>query len=317
MKKITRASVLTAFGSAAVGALSLPALAQKNPALRIGVMAIDDAAEIHYANDLGYFVDGGLDVSIQEAPNSPTIVAAIVGGALDIGYTTIDSMASMHAHGIPLVVVAPAADYLYPQTQNITGILVRPDSPIHSAKDLNGKTIGVPGLHGLGTTAMSAWIDQNGGDSSTVKFVEIPFSAAPAALDQGRVDAIDEVVPYFGAAAKHDRVLQAGYDAIAKHFLSTLWVAKRDWAEAHPDLVARFAAVIRRTAIWANTHHAESGAMLAKHTKIPPEVIATMVRAHYAEEVTASLMQPGIEASAKYNVFKSFPASELIFTPKS
>ena len=37
-----------------------------------------------------------------------------------------------------------------------------------------------------------------------------------------------------------------------------------------------------------------------------------MVRSHYAEELTPALMQPGIDASAKYNSFTTFPASELL-----
>jgi hypothetical protein len=33
----------------------------------------------------------GLDVTLTTLPNTPSIVAAVVGGSLDIGYTTIDS----------------------------------------------------------------------------------------------------------------------------------------------------------------------------------------------------------------------------------
>ena len=159
------------------------------------------------------------------------------------------------------------------------------------------------------------WIDANGGDSSTVKYVELPFPAEPAALEAGRVDAIFEVEPFFGAAAKRDRVLMEGYSAIAKHFLLNLWVAKTDWAKANGDVVNRFASVIHRTAVWANAHQDESGAILAKYTKIPARAIATMARSHYAEELNAELMQPGIDASAKYNGFASFPAAQLIFSP--
>jgi hypothetical protein len=54
--------------------------------------------------------------------------------------------------------------------------------------------------------------------------------------------------------------------------------------------------------------------MLAKYTSIPAEEIATMVRSHYAEELTPALMQPGIDASAKYNGFATFPASALLLS---
>jgi len=313
---ITRARLLSmASGAAVMGALSSPARAQTSQALRVGVLSAESAAEAHYAQDLGYFVKAGLDMTITTMSNTPSIVAAVVAGALDIGYTTIDSVASIHAHNVPLVVIAPATDYVDPGTVNTAGVLVRPDSPIRTAKDLKGKTIASPALHSLGTTGASAWIDANGGDSSTVSYVEIPFPAQPAALAAGRVDAIFEVEPFFGAAAKQFRVLFSGYSAISKHFLVNLWVATPDWAKAHPDLVSRFVSVIHETAVWANSHHEQSGAILAKYSNIPAETIAAMARSHYAEELTPAIMQPGIDASAKYNGFATFPASAFLLSP--
>jgi len=284
--------------------------------LSLGVLPVESAGEAYYAQQLGSFTKAGLDVTLTQLGNTPSIVAAVVGGSLDIGYTTIDSVASIHAHGVPLVVIAPATDYIDPLTTKTAGIIVRSDSPIRNAKDLTGKTIAVPALHSLGTTAASAWIDQNGGDSSTVKYVEIPFPAEPAALATSRVDAIFEVEPFFGSAAKDNRVLVAGYNAIAKRFMLNLWITTPAWANAHPDLVSRFVSVIHETAVWANGHHDQSAPLLSAFTKIPVETITAMVRSHYAEELTAQLMQPGIDASAKYNSFATFPASELLLPAK-
>jgi NitT/TauT family transport system substrate-binding protein len=313
---VTRARLLAmASGAAVMGALPAPARAQASQALRVGVLSTESAAEPHYANDLGYFAKAGLDVTITTMSNTPSIVAAIVAGALDIGYTTIDSVASIHSHNVPLVVIAPATDYIDPASVNTVGVLVRPDSPIRTAKDLKGKTIATPALHSLGTTGASAWIDANGGDSSTVSYVEIPFPAQPAALGAGRVDGVFEVEPFFGAAAKNFRVLFSGYSAISKHFTVNLWVTTPDWARAHADLVKRFVSVIHETAVWANSHHEQSGVLLAKYSNIPVETIAAMVRSHYAEEMTPAILQPGIDASAKYNGFPTFPASALLLSP--
>jgi hypothetical protein len=37
-----------------------------------------------------------------------------------------------------------------------------------------------------------------------------------------------------------------------------------------------------------------------------------MIHGHYAEQLTPALMQPLIDASAKYNGFRSFAAQDLI-----
>jgi hypothetical protein len=38
-----------------------------------------------------------------------------------------------------------------------------------------------------------------------------------------------------------------------------------------------------------------------------------MARVHYPEQMTAALMQPLIDASAKYQGFSTFPAREVIY----
>ena len=55
------------------------------------------------------------------------------------------------------------------------------NSTVQSGKDLNGKTIAVIALNGITHIAARAWIDQNGGDSATAKFIEVPPPAMPAA----------------------------------------------------------------------------------------------------------------------------------------
>ena len=100
------------------------------------------------------------------------------------------------------------------------------------------------------------------------------------------------VEPFVSVARKTDRVLFYGFDGIAKHFVVGVWVATRQWAGDHPDLVSRFAAAMHDTAVWANKNPQQSGDILAKYVKIDPAVIATMTRNHYAEQLSPGLMQP-------------------------
>ena len=87
------------------------------------------------------------------------------------------------------------------------------------------------------------------------------------------------------------------------------------WAAAHADAVHPFAAAMHETALWANQkgNRAKSGEILAKYTKIDPQTIATMERAQFAETLTAALIQPAIDVSAKYGAFTAFPADRLVY----
>ena len=65
------------------------------------------------------------------------------------------------------------------------------------------------------------------------------------------------------------------------------------------------------SAAWANVHQADSAALLTKYTQIL--VVPNMSRTVYAEKLDPAMMQPLIDASAKYGAIdKTFPAADLI-----
>jgi ABC-type nitrate/sulfonate/bicarbonate transport system substrate-binding protein len=64
----------------------------------------------------------------------------------------------------------------------------------------------------------------------------------------------------------------------------------------------------------SNAHHAESAPILAKYSKIPAETITHMRRGDFAERFDPALIQPVIDAAAKYGIIAvPFRASEIIF----
>jgi NitT/TauT family transport system substrate-binding protein len=300
------------FGGASLLLHPARARAQSTAALRIATLPIESAAEVFYAKDMGFFAKAGFDVDIQTMQTSAAMAAATASNAVDIGYSPVDSMATIHQKKVPVVVIAPANEYISPSRN--AGLALPANSAVRTAKDLNGKTIAVSNLRSLSENAARAWMDRNGGDSSTAKFVEIPFPAMQPALDTGHVDAAWVAEPFISAAAKNGRIIEYGFDAIAPRFLIGAWFTTAQWASDHRDAVGRFAAVIHETAVWANKNQVQSGQIVAKYTKIDPAVIAAMTRSHYAETLTPAAMQPLIDVSAKYNGFASFPAQELIFS---
>src|SRR5580700_245596 len=173
-------------GGLALGASSTPLRAQDNPKLRIATIPIEPGAQVYYAQDMGFFAKAGLDVDIQAMTTGPGIAAALVSNAVDIGFGSVDAVAAIHQKNVPLVLIAAASDYV-PASAKTTGLVVPATSPLQTAKDLKGKVIAVTAINGITHTVAEAWLDQNGGDSSQAKFVEIPLAAMPAALQAGRV----------------------------------------------------------------------------------------------------------------------------------
>lgn len=300
-------AVAAAFTTAAIVAQPAPTV------IHLATIPLEASAEIYYAQQSGAFAKAGLDVETQPAQSSEAVAAAVASNAVDVGFGALPPVVIAHNKGIPFVYIAPAS--LMTTDAPSAALLVAPASSIRTGRDLDGKVVAVPGIASLNDYGARAWIDQHGGDSRTVKLVELGFSAMPAALAAGHVDAISTTEPFVALAKRTARILGYPNAAIAPTFIGTGYFATSQWASSHADVVARFAKVIRDTAVWANANPKATAPLLAAYTKLSPEVIETMVRARFAETLNAPLMQPLVDVSARYGGFPTFPASELIYVP--
>jgi len=295
--------------------LPFGAAAQTQPALttiKLGIIPIEAGAEPFYAADMGFFKKHGLNVEMQTMQNGSSIAAAVAGGSLDVGFADTISIASAHARGLPFIFLAPALLNSY--TAPTLALLVKGSGPIHDAKDLNGKTIAVNGINNITMVPFEAWIDRSGGNSKSVKWVEIPIPAQNDAVATGKVDGATIGEPFitFGV----DKGLRALYmekNAIAPRYVLSGFMTTKQWAAKNPDVAARFIAAIKEAAQWANADHSASAAILAKYTKIPLPVVERMKRGQFAENLLVSDYQPVIDAAAKYDVLKAFPAPEFFY----
>jgi NitT/TauT family transport system substrate-binding protein len=291
---------------------AMPARPQ-TAAISILTPPVDSAAELYFAKDMGFFAKQGLNVDIEPGTNGSAIAAAVSSDAVDIGYSDLVTLAKGYLKGIPFVAIAPAA--IWTSAAPVAGLAVLINSPIKSAKDLGGKVIAVPGLATLAEYSPRAWIDQNGGDATAVRFIEMPYSEMPAALTAGRIDVAYISEPFLAVVKKDIRILGYSHNAIAKQFLQSAWFTTAQWAKDHPDAVRRFAGAIRETAIWANqkSNQAKSAEILAKYSKIDLATVMAMERARFGDTLTAASIQPAIDVTAKYGKFDPFPADRLIY----
>jgi NitT/TauT family transport system substrate-binding protein len=307
---LDRRSVVSAIALCATVALtSLPGGSQELTKLNIATTPIDIGAQPFYAQDEGFFKSAGIDANVQIISNGGAITAAVLGGSVDIAQSNVVSLATAHQKGLDLVVIAPAG--AYSSKAPTTALVVAKNSPIKTAKDLDGKTIAGNGLKNITQVGAFAWMAKNGGDPASTKFTELPFTQMAPALIAGRIDAAVLPEPELSAAIADGsvRVLGNCYDGIANNFLVGAWFTTAAWAKAHPDAVKRFQQAMIKTSVWANKHQAASGAVLTKYTKIA--AAPGMRRSLYGTRLDG--MQPLIDAAAKYGVLaKTFPANDMI-----
>jgi NitT/TauT family transport system substrate-binding protein len=296
--------------------MALPVAAQTTPPLltiRLASNAADDVTPLLYAQKTGMFTKAGLDVQIQRMNSGAAVTAAVIGGAIDIGKSSIIPLINAHVHGVPLEIVA--AGEMWDTSAPISGMVVRRDSPIATARDLEGKTVAVVALGDLTHTGARAWIDQNGGNSKSVHYLEIPSSAVLAALGDGRIDAANVSNPVFTqiVASGQVRVIARPAGAIAKHYLITAFFATDAYLAKNGEAVAKFVQTLRAAAAYTNAHHAETIAMTAAFWGIDPAALSSMTRATVGLTLEPREIQPVVDAAAKYGVIdKTFDARQLI-----
>jgi NitT/TauT family transport system substrate-binding protein len=310
---MNRAMSLSLLGTAALLAWpSSRALAQSSlTTIRVGATPIDSLAPVAYAMRTGMFEKAGLQIELNMMGSGNAITGAVAGGALDIGLSSLVAIIQGHLRGIPFTIVAPGGLWVDSDT---AGLLVPKSSPLRKASDFNGKTISTNALASLDTVAMQAWVDQNGGDSKSLHFFELPAAAVEAALTQGRIDASLLSNPQYAAAiADGDRSVAHVYDAVGRQFSLGVWVAMQSYVQQNHSVVERFSRVVADAGAFARAHPDATVNDEAQYTKQDPAVIAHMKRQRMGTTVSASDIQPVIDASAKYKFTeRAFPASELI-----
>jgi NitT/TauT family transport system substrate-binding protein len=295
---------------------AVPGGAQTAASIKVAMIPIEPAATVYYAKENGFFDKAGLDVDIEQNPSTPAIASALLAGTYDIAYGTVPTLAQAHAKGLPFVLIAPGIE---DSAAHFGGaIMVGVNSTMKTGKDFDGKTLGTAGLNTIAEYLPRAWIDKTGGDSSTVKFVEMPFPVTPDAIGTGRVDAAYLAEPFVTIAEKKGlaKILTTADDAISPiGYISTGWYTTIQWAHAHPDLVVRFQRAMAVAAAWADANPEKVVPILAKDLHADPAIVSQARRPYYPDRLVPALVQPFIEITAHYAKFPSFKADELIYVP--
>jgi NitT/TauT family transport system substrate-binding protein len=277
-------------------ALSIGTSAQEQPVIHVALSSFEAQANVYYAQDLGLLKKAGLNVDIQQVSGSAAIVAGIVSGTLQIGTGSALPVEIAHERGFDVVFVAPGT--MSDIAQITSGMVVAANSPLHTAKDLTGKSVGVNALQSVDQIEVEAWTDKNGGDSRTLKFVEVPPSLIVDALESGRIDVAEMADPNWTMALTSGRVRSFAYgiDAIAKRFMVTAWFATRQWANANPEALHKFADALNQASAWAVKNPEAAAAVLRKYL----HTTTTVAHEHHARSLDPALLQPLADQAYKY-----------------
>lgn len=310
-----RPALLTALAIAVLlqTPLALRGNAAEPVAIRLASSPADGIVPVLYAEQRGLFAKAGIDVNTVKMGGG-AVLSGVIGGALDLGKSSVVSIILAHAHGIPLKIVAPSAVYDPKTPDAVLG--VKSDSTISSAKDLVGKAIAVSTLGDISEVALRSWFAKNGVDPSGVKMVEISISATGPAVESGRVDAGVLIKPFITDAVDsgRERVLAPVYGAIAPRFLESVYYGNVAYLDSHRDAILAFKRVLDESSRYVNHHLVATSGLLASFVGMDPERAAHVSRIITAESLDPRDIQPVIDAMVRTHMLdRSFDARDIIW----
>jgi NitT/TauT family transport system substrate-binding protein len=276
--------------------------------LTVGVIPIVDVAPLYLGIKQGFFKDEGFEVAVESGAGGAALVPGVQSGSYDFAFSNIVSIMIALDKGLPLKVVTNGVSTTGSTTNDYAGIVVRGDSPIKNVAGLSGMRVSTNTLGNIADTAIRAAVDKAGGTSASIKFTELAFPNAAAALDNKQVDAVYLVEPFLTAARNNgNRVVSYIYADMNPKMDISAYFTTQDIVKSKPAMVKKFQAAMNKSLQYAQTHGPEVRAIVATYTKIPKEVLDKIVLPEWRVEVSKDAAQELGAAAFKYGAIAAPP----------
>jgi NitT/TauT family transport system substrate-binding protein len=320
MHTVLTLGLMLSLGAAVAGLMPGAASAQTNapPAtLRLAVIPVANYAPLVVARDKGFFTEENLNVTWTNVNQGAIAVEAVFGGSVEIGGSSIFEPMVARGNGLDLVFIAASARIRSAPPDN-SGVAVRSNDAITSAKDLAGKKISAGLINSVNYVHMHEWLQRNGVDPSSVQFLEIPFPQMADALFQNRLDAVWNVEPFLTVMLRtgNARILSYPYQENVPRMDITAYMAKESWVKANPDVVRRFRrAIDRATTYLVNASKEERDDFVAKYSGMKPELVAAVNLPEYTTEFNVPSLKANLDIAVRQKLAKPFDLDGMIWKP--
>ena len=284
--------------------------------LTVGALPIADYAALYWAQDKGFFEKEGLTVTLQPVQGGPIAAQQVAAGALNLSYSNTISTAIATQSGLPIKTVV-LTSALGPGG---LAVYVKPDSPIQSLKDLDGKTIGINATKNIGDVALRNLLDSQKLTDVKPDFVEVPFPEMLAGVQSGSIDVGYSPEPFSSAA------LAAGMRKIADladpkgpnvGLAVSNFIGGDQFIKDNPNTVAAFARAVYAAGGDILKNEDAFRAWLPGIAKLPADVAKNMALPEFFDSVHVDKAQKVADLLIKQGLLqKGYDAKKFTYVPK-
>ncbi len=287
--------------------------------VRVAALPIAETAALWGGIAEGIFTRHGLDVEVLPAQGGALAIPALTNGDLDFAIGQPFGPFRADLQNLGVVIIGNYASS-YATGDDINAVVASKASGITRPKDLAGRKVSVNSLGAAGDVTIMESVAKDGGDPSTIQFVEVAFPDVPAQLQAGNIDAGWVPEPFVSQLkAKGDTFVVAPYQNTIPGLptLTTFTTAKL--ISEQPALVNDFAAAMKESLEWAKNPANDAAvrqALKKNMPTLPPAVADALRLPAYGWTVDKSNLQQLVDLAVKYKVLPGAPNLDRLIQQK-
>ena len=222
----------------------------------------------------GYFKRNGADITgILTSTGGGTTVRNTLASSLPYGEVALSAALEAVLKGEPLVIVNAGA-------QSVADILwvAKPDSPLHSIKDLVGKKVAYTSPGSLTNMLILMSLKASGTPIDQVHLVPVGgIGANYSAVMSGAVDAAMLQEPVWTVDKSHVKPVFWVKEVLPTAMMETVGVVTRDFAKSHPAEVRAIVAGRSAGVKYIMAHPEDAAPIIAKANNLDPKIADAVV----------------------------------------
>ena len=269
------------------------------------------------AQDQGFFAEEGLIAERNDIQTGKMAMDALISGDIDIAVLVETNIAFIEFQPGSNLKVISIIEEKYDDA-----ILARKDNGITTAKDLEGKRLGLTPATTSHAFAIQ-YLESEGVDLENVTIVNMPPPSIQAALINGELDAgsLWQPLRYNVKAALGDNITEMNDNTAYKAY--AILVVNEDYAKDHEDEITKYIKALIKAEQYLNENQEEAQGILAREIDIPLDILKTIwdeyeLEVHISKELLDTIENEGrwIVETQQEHKGKAIPEYSDVMAPE-
>lgn len=257
------------------------------------------SAFVAFGIEQGFFQDEGLEIDLEEAEGGAATLPALVNGDVQIAGSNVVSLLLGGEQGLPIRIIAPGTSAVGERDEDFAALIVPEGSSIERAQDLEGSTVAINTLDNIAELVVRESLEQEGVDSSRVRFIEVPFPEMGPVIEGGDADAAFSIEPFLTQSLEQGaEVINYSYVVTEPNLQVGAYAVTQQYADENLEVIEGYSAAIAENAEYITKNEDEFRTFLSERAGIPPEAAEQIALPVFTPELdveslelTASLME--------------------------